>query len=820
MGSQDEYLRNFTVLLTEKGVVPLTDPAQIAVCKCLESGMKRPSDIAAEMNIPSSSLHFILDKMVESGIVVRSKPDPEKKSVYYSNLAIKIVGSAEPSESSKSVSEDAFGQPTRYYDGMSAVGNMFESYTNEIGLDMTYIRAKYASDLADACADEIGRGNMEEAIIQVRSVFARLTGFKFSVFSLSPLTVVFEGDRCMSAKLDMLSAFVCRAVENATGKYHRVTATEDFSSGDVTRFKVTMERSERVDAPYMNTSLPKSSDVDQFLIVDLDGSAGLMTSKVQLETIEAIYERPLIVTDIVNRVDAPRSTVTNNLIRMVEEGLISVFYSESGAAYYGLACSLLMKKVAHPKNDRSWIDRIMYEVSSKDGAFMEGYLRYAVSMLQGLGFNTDYMMVVLGAKLVRETGRDQPRSFDQFFGRMSGFANTMGLSMSIVSVYPLTIGISMESEGEECESAVTFVKGMAHQGLEIASDGIFVRNMEEDGDGRKISFKEIYPSLSMTPVEGIITDPTAVQAASKSKRTSSVKVALFNRSAKSGSQTRTVRYITGFVAVVMVAAIMLFAFTANSGTDAESFSVEVDDSIAEIVFYDDGDNVVEIPTEVIDGTEVIFYIPDGSEIGYTAGGLSYHLERGDDGKFRVKVKSDMKLDTVYEVADIEGCQLFVFNFDKDRSEKFAYLYTGYYSLSEYEDLTGGKWIGSDAMVKISSDEGKYISTSEDDPVLWSVMVVNDPTLSGISAKDMPSDYVNVTFRGDYSYKGKYLTGTVKVLEDRTMNVMVMSPSSGMTMAVSYGDGPDGNLSMNEDSMFVFNTGSEDCEIDQRKGDFI
>ena len=96
MGSQDEYLRNFVVLLTEKGVVPLTDPMQIAVYNELCSGSKRPSDISAALGIPSSSLHFVLDKMTDSGVIIKAKPDPDKKSVYYSNLALKIAGSFTP----------------------------------------------------------------------------------------------------------------------------------------------------------------------------------------------------------------------------------------------------------------------------------------------------------------------------------------------------------------------------------------------------------------------------------------------------------------------------------------------------------------------------------------------------------------------------------------------------------------------------------------------------------------------------------------------------------------------------------------------------
>ena len=65
MRSQEDYLRDFAVLMTEKGVVAVSDPQQIAVYDFLCGGKKRPSDIAEALGLPSSSLHFILDKMVD-----------------------------------------------------------------------------------------------------------------------------------------------------------------------------------------------------------------------------------------------------------------------------------------------------------------------------------------------------------------------------------------------------------------------------------------------------------------------------------------------------------------------------------------------------------------------------------------------------------------------------------------------------------------------------------------------------------------------------------------------------------------------------------
>ena len=55
MGSQDEYLRNFVVLLTEKGVVPLTDPMQIAVYNELPATSRRHSASLPHPSISSST---------------------------------------------------------------------------------------------------------------------------------------------------------------------------------------------------------------------------------------------------------------------------------------------------------------------------------------------------------------------------------------------------------------------------------------------------------------------------------------------------------------------------------------------------------------------------------------------------------------------------------------------------------------------------------------------------------------------------------------------------------------------------------------------
>ncbi len=828
MGTQDEYLRNFTVLLTEKGVVPLTDPMQIAVYNELCSGSKRPSDIAASLGIPSSSLHFILDKMTDAGVIIKAKPDPEKKSVYYSNLALKIAGSVTPPEGAAEASEETFRDPSRHYGGMAAVANMMDSYAAEIGLSLDQLRLKYGEELADSMKIDIGHGTLEDVIPVIKERFASLTGFRFSVFALNPLTLVYEGDRVMASEIDMMSAFVRRAVENATGKGYVATSTEDFGSGDTARLKIVYERAEKAPEPYINMSLHQSSKADRFMMVELDGTVGLVTSPVQIDIVNAVYERPLCVTDIVNKVEAPRSTVTSNILRMVEDGVISVFYSESGTAYYGMSCSILMIKTRPINRDTTEIRSILSDARSKEGAFMEGYLRYVLASLRGLGFDTDYMMVVLGAKYMRVAGNDGPRNFDTFFGKMSGIAEAIGLSLNVVSVYPLTIGITSENPDSEMSHAMTFVKGMAHQGLEMASNGIFVRVSDDTPADRKVSFKEIYPALSMTPLEGVSVESCAEAEASprRKKRTSSVKTALQNRSAReNGRPVRTMRYITGVAMVAFMAAILVFGFAVNDNpAEAGKYSVTLAD-VEGALFYDEDGNLMQMPLAVDPDEEVTFTVSfEGTttDIGILIDGVVYPisdmLQSGEDGTYTITVSQDIVFRSIHELElpDDGNLDYAIYTFDSTVSDSYAYNFDGYMTLEEYIEAAGGLWVTSGTVIVVYAEDGYYINTGDDSPFYFDVLVCDADEAAAMTSAALPDTYVEMHLEGSFEADGWYVTGVLRVEENSRISMKFVSTNGRVAITMTDVNGQETQLQLADiDRTVSFDIGDLDVVISYR-----
>lgn len=799
MGAQDEYLRNFCILLTEKGVVPMTDPLQISVYNSLLQGMKRPSDLTSELGLSSSSLHFVIDKMSESGIIDRIKPESDRKTVYYSTNAKVLASSVETNEKLKNSSQIAFTDPLKNYKGLSSLSNMLDCYMSEIGVNIDPIRMKYANALADCI--ECEKAGMEDAILEIKDSFCRITGCNFTVFSFSPLTFVVSGDEDIRNKAPVLMRFLIRLIENATGKYHRITSIEAFN-GSETMIKVSMERAEREEEPYINTSL-HHKECERFMMVDVDGTAGLMTSTVQMDIIDAIYERPLCITDIVNRVDSPRSTITSNLLRMVEEGVISVFYSESGSAYYGLACSILLKKSREISADNDELNAVLDSVKDKEGAFLEGQLLYTLAYLKKLGFDSEYIMVVLGAKYMRSSGSmDVQGSFDTYFGKMSDIAQAVGLSLNIVSVYPLTIGITSSNPDSSMLHAMTFIKGMAHQGLEMASSGIFVRICEESETEENISFREIYPALSMKPVKGVMVENLSPAATTK-KRTSSVKTALLNRSKKdSDSPARMVRYITAAVFLVMLSAILVFGVTdTGSDTDASTYEISFEDGL-EFTVYDANGKELSRPYIVTEGTSVVLTTSDTADIGYVQDGIAYPMDSDGKGNYLLKPVSDIFIEKLYPVTlDGMACSFAVYSSSKTISSISS---VNLVDASAYREKTGNDtvYVSYNNKVMIYADEGYYILSKDDSQNERFLLnyLCDNRSIAKIDILPIPVQTRTIDLGNDaYYYSGHLVTGEI-VVDSGTTSVELRY-AGDKNVIIKFNGSP---VKLNGDNSFVLN----------------
>ena len=353
----------------------------------------------------------------------------------------------------------------------------------------------------------------------------------------------------------------------------------------------------------------------------------------------------------------------------------------------------------------------------------------------------------------------------------------------------------------------------------MGSSGIFVRSSEDTPENRNISFKEIYPALSMTPVEGIRVEELAASAPAKKKRTSSVKTALKNRSAKeNGKPARTVRYITGVVMLVFVAAtLLIFAGGDDNSADGDTFTVYGDAAFSDFTLVDDEGTELQIPLSVDANTQVSFTIVSNSTIGIgtVSNGIATAIQPDENGKYTITVSSDIELQTLYPVSlpEIGNYTAYIYSFDNKVSEKYAYNFAGYIDAVTYAEVSGGLWVNSHGAVKIQTDDGYYISETEDktDSVFIQKIVSLDPEVPEIHVREIKSNFITIDFAGDYVIDGKYVSGELKVGMWKQITGMFTSTDGPVTITSTDASGDVRNITLTE-GKFRFYTGNEDLRI--------
>ena len=386
---------------------------------------------------------------------------------------------------------------------------------------------------------------------------------------------------------------------------------------------------------------------------------------------------------------------------------------------------------------------------------MEGQLLYTLAYLKKLGFDSEYLMVVLGAKYMRATGDVSVQgNFDTYFGNMSDIAKAIGLSLSIVSIYPLTIGITSTDPKSEMSQAMTFIKGMAHQGLEMASSGIFVRSTDEKPEGENISFKEIYPALSMTPVKGVMVDDLSAISAPK-KRTSSVKTALLNRSKKKSEQpVRTVRYITAGVFMALLLGVVLFGISMNHENDAGTFSLTIDDSIGATVYDADG---VELASPYVfeSGTSITMVLDEARDIGYVNSGVAYLMKPTNDKSYSLTMNSNLNIEPLVDISYLKDSRYDFSIFCSDKTIDSNTPVT-FMAASEYEAVSSGLYVTPHNQIVFVITEAGFRIVSEDGGAYLPSVTRNNITFGLLDVIETPvgTNTVYIDDGREYYFSGE------------------------------------------------------------------
>ena len=706
MATQDEYLRNFVVIKTEHDLIVVSDPMQIAIFNTIGDKAIRPNDLASILNIPSSSLHFSLEKMMESGILRRSKSDEDKKSVYYSTNGKILVGTKAVNAPQSAIDSIYKSIPT---DNLSpeSLTRVMSLYAYEIGTDMMPLMRCYAEDYARYTSDNLPKGNLEDVILDIRKKFAETCkGVNFSTFGFSPLTLVFTCDGHQGHYIDTYSLIVSVWIGICTGKAYAVNQIEPIS-GDNSRIKVTFQR-------VVDDVLDKNPETEiipmkiEAMVIVLNGTVGIITSEVQIAVLRTLSERPLCISEIIAQTDIPRSTAVSNILRMLEDGVLNAYTNEAGVAYYGLNCQIILDRTKLDHAESEHVATMIKKLDEKY-KFAGGLGMAIVDIFEAYGLDSTGLSTHCGSRFARAHS-DELTDFMSQMDISTKMATSMGMQLKMENTCPLTYSIT-SIQNEPAKFRAGFIIGFIHQCLIKNSNSMYSRTISKVGNTYKVVFREVYPALKPSCPDFSDLNTSDVVIDSAQKRSSSLNMALRKRSSKSKKSDSNIARVLTFT-------LMLIALVAMGGLISSPTTTVYDVDATGLEGYDATDaegNPIKSNYRIVKGDSFEILCSDDIILGSIVKGIAKPLKSVEDGRFIVSPESDMVIMpiTAMAVPYMVGATFMFYNFDKEVyvTEIQALMFENYIQLNP---MTNEHyiWVCENALVMIECDNGYLVKIAD------------------------------------------------------------------------------------------------------------
>ena len=267
----------------------------------------------------------------------------------------------------------------------------------------------------------------------------------------------------------------------------------------------------------------------------------------------------------------------------------------------------------------------------------------------------------------------------------------------------------------------------------------------------------------------------------------------------------------------MAAILLISAGGDDNSADGDTFTVYGDAGFSDFTLIEDDGTELQIPLSVDANTQVSFTIMSDSVIGIgtVSNGVATAMQPDSDGRYTITVSSDLELQTLYPVSlpETGNYTAYIYSFDDKVSEKYAYNFAGYIDAVTYAEVSGGLWVNSHGAVKIQTDDGFYISDTEDktDSVFIQKIVSLDPTVPDFHVREIKSNFITIDFSGDYIIDGRYVSGELKVGMWKQIAGLFVSTDGPVTITSTDASGDVRNINLTE-GKFRFYTGNEDLKI--------
>ncbi len=463
MNEQDDVSDGYLIINTDLGLVPVTDSKQIAVYRLLEERKSMNyNGIASSINVPSSTLKYILSKLMESHIIFKEPGDRGK---------YRIIGRTVLSGIDDCPYRDVIGIKIRNEIANYRSPLMFSSYISiyaeDVGINLDKIWQTYAVNICSNTYKMIPKGSVDEVIQPIMNLFKKLcVGFNIALFRSKPLIIVFYGPcdnvQFIKACIMLFQMWLEYATDISYSKEF------DYTRCDESHITVKFVSENRIFQPYRPVKL-YSGVKQEFIMISVGNATRIITNPIQITILRLLKELPKTVTELVEESASSRSTVTMNIRKLVKMGYLELLHNTKGIVHYCTKCDILMDGNG-VECDCGGIQSSINNSLEVSG-FTGGFGQYFIQSMRCLGVNCDRLMFNLGSRLMVLYGLTD-WDFNNVFAILRRYTQYLGIDISIENTQPLTFGLKFHTDYMK-NPCIYFILGCIDISLSKLTDSQF-----------------------------------------------------------------------------------------------------------------------------------------------------------------------------------------------------------------------------------------------------------------------------------------------------------------------------------------------------------
>ncbi len=478
------YSSNYEIYLTKyNGVQIVTNELSLAILREMRYHEISPSDMAATLDLPKSTIQASITKLLRTGIVMQETRQNDARSVIYRidaailfcsdtdiewQLYARLASTTRIIEVGRCTSREdlsLYGASITE-SGLNIVQGLFN-----IGAALTSgnLSQSWWDNIFSTMGDQCERYGISMDMITKNGLELKFESLTENISDV-PLLVV-----------PMLGAVIAHSKQLLGYNLSHDVSLRVYNNGQSVMMKVEpFIGQDYVNKEDMFTSR-KLSDYrieDPFSIYSIKGVATLFTNPTMMSVLFALSNQDMSVNDLEGEMKVSKATIYASLMKLVEMGAVEVDMNSGSPKKYRLLADPILYCTSPEAKDCSKLQRIISRFQSGDIDYYSAVIAYAMETIRCMGVHFDKMFDKSGASTARTVIKIRPDMEPQKLLDVACNMVSSPDSAEVVTMIPLKIRVKMSSDTLWEYWPSDFVRGFVTEGLKELTGDDYKINME------------------------------------------------------------------------------------------------------------------------------------------------------------------------------------------------------------------------------------------------------------------------------------------------------------------------------------------------------